>query len=190
MRKMIVILSLFCFSTVSFAQSAVMPKPKMAPKVAPKVVAPKPVIAPKVAAPKTTPKAIVAPKIVVAPKVITKAEPKAKTESKMSTAEIIDLVFKILLGLVSLVFIILRSLGHMAWTKNERWKKVQLFMDLAFAAVEGIVKNTDNKIDDKLLEFFKRINEMLKEEGAKELSEAEKKAAAAYAANKALADKK
>lgn len=112
-----------------------------------------------------------------------------KSSEKSSTEKIIDLVFKVLLGLVSLVFVILKGLDKLDWIKKERFQKIQKFFDLAFDAVEGFVKSTDNKIDDKLLEFFKRVNELLKENGEKPLTAEEKAAASTFAENKALAKK-
>ena len=108
----------------------------------------------------------------------------------MSTMEIVDLVFKVLLGLTALVFTILTYSKKMGWAKGERFKKVQGFFELGFAAVEGYVKASKTPVDNKLLEFLKRVNELLKEHGEKELTPEELLAAKTFAENKALADKK
>jgi len=55
--------------------------------------------------------------------------------------------------------------------------------------VEGLVTKSKNKVDDKLLEFFRTVNGLLRESGAPELTDEEKKAAAEFAKAKALAIK-
>jgi hypothetical protein len=106
-----------------------------------------------------------------------------------SSSDLVDLIFKILVGLASLIFTLLFYFKKMQWAKHERTKQITGFADLAFNAVEGLVKKSENKIDDKLLEFLRRINAMIKEAGMKELSENETKQLKEYAANKALAKK-
>lgn len=114
---------------------------------------------------------------------------KTEVKNKMSVNAIADLVFKILGGIVSLIFSILGGVGYLKWVRGERWKKIQKYVDLAFPAVEALVEKTNNKIDDKLVEFLKQVNGLLKKHGESELTNGEKAAVSEVASNKALAEK-
>lgn len=121
---------------------------------------------------------------------MTAAPVKNETAKKpMSADELVSLIFKILVGLATLVFTILGGLGYMKWTKSERFKQIQKYVDMAFPAVEALVKKTDTTVDDKLVEFLKMVNGLLKKHGQPELNDAETAAAKELAAKKALAEK-
>lgn len=113
----------------------------------------------------------------------------AASKKGMSATEIADVIFKILGGLVSLLFSILGGLGYMKWAKSERFKTIQRYIDMAFPAVEALAAKTENKVDDKLVEFLKMVNESLKKAGQGELSDTETAAAKDTAAKLALAEK-
>jgi cytoskeletal protein RodZ len=107
----------------------------------------------------------------------------------MDTIQIVDLVFKVLVGVSTLVFSVLGGLGYMKWKSSSRWKKIQEYVDIAFPAVEALVKKTNNRIDDKLVEFLKMVNESLRKTGEDELNVPETTAVKSLAAKKALAEK-
>lgn len=99
------------------------------------------------------------------------------------------LITQILLGLAAIVFTVLKAVDKMQWTKDARAQLVFKYLNLGFDAVEGLVTKSKNKVDDKLLEFFRTVNGLLKESGQPELTDEEKKAAAEFAKAKALAIK-
>jgi hypothetical protein len=115
---------------------------------------------------------------------------KADVKKKgMNSSQIVDLIFGILGGIASLVFTVLGGLGYMKWTAVVRKASVQKYVDLAFSAVEALVKKTDTEVDDKLVEFLKMVNALLVKHGEPELDDIETAAAKETAAKKALAEK-
>jgi hypothetical protein len=116
-----------------------------------------------------------------APTIVVKAPP-----AKSSAAEIIGMVLQLLLVVAGIVLSILGRKGYMKWTSTERWQRILGYADVAFNAVEALVEKTDNEVDDKLLEFFRRVNAMLKDAGRGELSADEQNGLKEYVANKAL----
>lgn len=117
------------------------------------------------------------------------ATAEVKTEKKWTSEEIAGFIFKILGGLASLVFTILGGLGYMNWAKDKRGEIVRRAFEMAFFAVEALAKNTDNKIDDKLAEFLKRVNSLLTEAGKSKMTSQEESLAKEVAANMAAAEK-
>jgi hypothetical protein len=174
---------------------APMPAPAMTPAamLAPMPAVPTtgPVMAPEAASMTAPAASMVAPKpgsMTAAP---AQEKPKEDKDAKKekSAEDIAGLIFKILGSVASLVFSVLAGLGYMKWSKGERVKQILKYADMAFPAVEALVKKTDNKVDDKLVEFLKMISESLKKAGEPELTKDEETAAANVAAKKALAEK-
>jgi hypothetical protein len=113
----------------------------------------------------------------------------AKKKKGKSTAEIADIVFKILGGLASLVFTILGGLGYMKWAQNTRLQQLLGMAEQAFPAVEALAKKSENKVDDKLVAFLKMIVESLQKSGLSEMTDGERALMKDVAAKKALAEK-
>lgn len=190
--KKILLLTMFCLAMATPALAAPVATPAKPAVMAPVAMTPAPAAAP-VAAPSMAPAMAPAPAMAMAPAEAPATMEAAKPTTTKAPAKKVDwgtLITQILLGIAALVFTILKALDKMQWSKDSRAQTVMKYLDLGFDAVEGLVTKSKNKVDDKLLEFFRVVNGMLKASGQPELSDEEKKSAAEYVAAKALADKK
>lgn len=128
-----------------------------------------------------------------APQATTQAASVPKESGLDKATKWIELITKILLGLLAVIGAILGVIKGAEWRqalKSGRWAKIlQYAREYGFPIVEKIAASTEWKGDDKLVEFLRRVDDWLKGEGDMPLSADETALLKKEAADLAAADK-